>query len=101
MNSKQLVTSGLLINEIATNSLKYGFNEHETPVFSLDIKKQEDECLVKISNNGEPIPENVNLDYPETLGMRLIAALTEQLGGSVELTKNPSPEYNLKFNLNN
>ena len=76
MNSKQLATLGLIVNEIATNSLKYAFDNCDEPEFNLKITRGGDgTCETSISNNGVLMPEKVNLEYPNTLGMRLIKAL--------------------------
>ena len=97
INSRQILTAGLLINEITTNALKHGFRDCDKPEYSLSVKKKEDVCEIVIRNNGSKIPERVSLDYPETLGMRLISALTEQLGGTVNMIKSPSPEFIIRF----
>jgi PAS domain S-box-containing protein len=99
--SKTMVPLGLIINEIATNSMKYGFTAEE-PVFSLSLKlsaEQEDHLVLRISDNGGPFPEGIDLDNPETLGLRLIAALAEQIGGTVELVPTSHPEFVIRFPL--
>ncbi|HAK47609.1 MAG TPA: hypothetical protein DCO79_17020 [Spirochaeta sp.] len=100
INSKQLITLGLIINEIATNSIKYAYDDCKNPEFNLIVKEFENNhCEIYISNNGKPMPENVNLEYPKTLGMRLIKALTDQLKGEVQLSKHPSSEYRIEFEI--
>ena len=97
--SKTMVPLGLIINEIATNSMKYGFTAEE-PVFSLSLKlsaEQKDHLMLRISDNGGPFPEGIDFDNPETLGLRLIAALAEQIGGTVELVPTSHPEFVIRF----
>ena len=45
----------------------------------------------------DELKEEINLDNAETLGMRLIKALVEQLEGTVELKKSPHPEFTIRI----
>ncbi len=50
-----------------------------------------------IGNNGNPFPQDVDFNSGTTLGLRLIASLAEQLRGTLELRKRPSPRYTITF----
>jgi two-component sensor histidine kinase len=99
LHSQQAVPLGLIINELATNSLKHGFNGAEDFVFRVVLEKDEstEEYILIISNNGKPFPEEIRLDNPSTLGLRLIAALVRQLGGTLSLKRRPYPEFMIRF----
>ena len=90
---------GLLINEVATNAIKHGFRTGEEARFTVELRKDEASgwYTLLLSNSGNPFPEEKGLDAPETLGLRLIASLAEQLGGSVELVKRPQPVFTITF----
>jgi len=97
--TRTAIPLGLIINEIATNTVKYGLTAVEKPVFQVALKKTSTgsmACLT-VSNNGEPIPEHINPDTTSTIGMQLISALTEQLEGNFHLEKVPHPVYTLQF----
>ncbi len=90
---------GLLINEVATNAIKYGFRTGEEARFTVELRRDDSSgwYTLVLSNSGNPFPEEKGLDAPETLGLRLIASLSEQLGGSVELVKRPQPVFTVTF----
>jgi two-component sensor histidine kinase len=52
-----------------------------------------------VTNSGNPFPAHIELDNSDTLGLRLILSLTEQLEGTLELVREPSPEFTLRFPL--
>jgi PAS domain S-box-containing protein len=100
--TKTAVSLGLIINELATNAVKYGFTDGTEPVFSVSCVEAAPEgdnlCYaLRISNSGRPFPDEIDLDNPATLGLRLITALCEQLGGTIELERRPQPVFTLRF----
>ncbi|MFP4563062.1 MAG: PAS domain S-box protein [Spirochaetia bacterium] len=97
--TQSAMSLGLIINEIATNAIKHGFSDTEEPVFSVSLKKDKENNQYKLtlSNTGNPFPEDIDLDNPQTLGLRLLSALTEQLGGTIELERRPRPVFNIRF----
>lgn len=99
VQSDAAIPLGLIINEVATNAVKHGFNSIENPVFTVTMKEEPGKSgyVVSMSNNGAPVPEDVLLDNPQTLGLRLITALTDQLGGAIELIRSPHPEFIIRF----
>ena len=62
---------------------------------------KENEYVLFLSNSGRPFPEDIDLDNPDTLGLRLITALTEQLNGTIELNRAPGPEFTIRFPADN
>ncbi len=97
ISTKKTIPLGLIINEIATNAMKHGFKPDEPAVFSIRMKEENGECVLTLSNSGNPFPEEVDVDTTDTLGLRLIDILSTQLGGSLTLVKSPQPVYTLQF----
>jgi two-component sensor histidine kinase len=90
---------GLIINETATNALKYGFTEDVEPRFSVELKENrtEHEHALVISNSGNSFPDDIPIENPTTLGLRLISALVTQLQGKLELQRRPHPVFTIRF----
>ncbi len=100
--SAAAVPLGLITNEIATNAVKYGFSGNGSPRFSVSFKKDAEVpglCVYTLSNSGPPIPGNVDIETPGTLGLKLVSALTEQIGGTLKLEKSPHPVFTFQFPL--
>ena len=90
---------GLIINEIATNAIKHGFNEKETAVFSIKMEKdkEKNQYELTLSNTGKPFPEEIDIENTDTLGLRLISALVAQIGGTIDLKRKPHPVFTIRF----
>ena len=88
------VSSGLIVNEIVSNSFKHAF-PGDTPgeiLIKVDaLDKSEDQgFLMKISDNGVGLPENLEVEKADTLGLQLVRTLVGQMDG--ELKVNNSKE---------
>jgi two-component sensor histidine kinase len=97
--AKVAVPIGLIINETATNAIKHGFGERNEITFSVSLKQEpgDGELRLVIENSGEPIPEVVHTGATDSLGLRLIAALTDQLEGSLTIERSPHPRFTIRF----
>lgn len=100
LDAKRTVTLGLIVNEIATNTLKYGIPPEGAPEFRLLLEPAAEEAgfLMTVSNNGPPLPAEKLRDHT-TLGMQLITSLTEQLGGTLSITGSPHPRFAFRIPL--
>jgi two-component sensor histidine kinase len=94
----ELTPLALIINEIITNSLKYGLKEVAVP--TIDIKLRQNEVgftHLVIADNGPGFDQDI-WDNHQSMGVELIKTLTEQLDGEINLSFNEGhPIYELKF----
>lgn len=90
--------SGLLINEIVSNAYKYAFPGDSKGEIRIILKKQHGKVIFKISDTGVGLPEEINLEAAESLGMQLIQALTAQLDGELEVSREKGTEFTVSFN---
>jgi two-component sensor histidine kinase len=99
IHTKFAIPLGLIINEIATNAIKHGFDPEEEARFFVDMKKDEESrtYILRLSNNGLPFPEDIDPDSSESLGLQLINTLAQQLEGTVELEKKPNTTFTIRF----
>ncbi len=99
IDSRRAVAIGLIVNELATNALKYGFGGEQAGEFSVDLRTDSSarRYVLTVSNSGAPFPEEVPVDNPDSLGLRLIAMLVEDLNGTLELARRPSPTFTIIF----
>ncbi len=94
--AREAIPFGLILNELAINAIKYAFPNIAEPVFSVKLFRDADNVLIcEMGNNGPPIPEDISLDNPSTLGLRLVSALVAQLRGRIEVEKRASPLFRI------
>lgn len=81
----QAVPCGLIINELISNSLKHGFKGKETGIIKIEMGHDENNNLImKVSDDGKGMPEGLDIQKIDSLGLRLVNNLTLQLNGKVE-----------------
>lgn len=92
------VPLGLILNELITNSIKYAFPNKENGEIYISLSKDvKGKYLLKVSDNGIGIPDGMNTDKMDTLGMTLIYNLAKQINGSVTLNKKKGTEFIICF----
>lgn len=92
------VPCGLIINELINNSVKHAFNESEKGLIYIKLFSLSDnECRLIIGDNGIGINEPFNFENTDTLGMQLIAALTEQIDGKLSIDHTKGLQFTIDF----
>lgn len=99
LNIDTAIPLGLLINEIVTNSLKYGIVDDKAGVLSIEIKNiRHEEYKMTISDDGVGFGDGINFRSSNSLGLMLIHRLSIQLKGNVEKDNTyAGTKYTLNF----
>jgi PAS domain S-box-containing protein len=99
------VPLGIIVNELVSNSLKHAFTENKKGEIQIhlcrkerDYEAHESTFNLTISDNGKGIPENMELESFESLGLKLVNILVNQLDGEIELKKTHGTEFRITFN---
>ncbi len=100
---RQALPLGLIINELLSNALKYGYPENRHGKIMIRLKVFEQNIIEFVfSDNGIGIPENLDWRNTKSLGLNLIVLLAEkQLGGTVRLDRQIGTCFTIRFNLEN
>ena len=89
---------GLIINELVTNSLKYAYEGRDEGVLRITLKKDNNEIIkVSIYDDGVGIPAEFDIKKANSLGLRLVQTLVEQLEGSLQLNLDNGTEFIIEF----
>ncbi|MCE7697716.1 MAG: PAS domain S-box protein, partial [Methanobacterium paludis] len=83
------VPLGLILNELISNCLKYAFLADNKGTLKIVFKKEDDNCILKVKDDGVGIPANIDVKKSDTLGLTLVRGLVEQIEG-------PSPMERLE-----
>ncbi|MDI6882224.1 MAG: sensor histidine kinase [Methanothermobacter sp.] len=94
LNINQAIPCGLIINEALTNTMKHAFPEGEGRVI-IKAYKKDNLININIEDNGVGLPENFKPE--ETLGMRIMHALTRQLDGEIRIKGEKGVKIRLRF----
>jgi len=108
---------GIIVNELVSNALKHAFpaeKEGEIQIslckkgnFSLnleysgvdaDCKEEESfQYLLAVEDNGKGIPEEIELQNTDSLGLQLVNILVEQIDGQIELNRGKGTKFTILF----
>ncbi len=92
------VPCGLVINELASNALKYAFPEGRKGTVRIGLSWAEPEDIVlTVSDDGVGMPEGLDIRSPSTLGLRIVNILASQLRGKLELDRTGGTRFTLTF----
>lgn len=97
MSIETAIPCGLIINELISNTLKHAFHNGEGKIYLKLSEKDKGNYLLKIKDNGKPFPEELEIDKTNTLGIKLIKNLVNQLDGKITLHKE-NKEFLIEFN---
>ena len=94
---------GIIINELVSNSLKHAFTGRDKGEIRIKLHREESEdCesssyVLNISDDGIGIPEDLEIEDLDSLGMQLVTILVDQLDGELELKRNNGTEFTVRF----
>jgi PAS domain S-box-containing protein len=94
------VPCGLIINELVSNSLKYGFPNGRGGRISIELHRRPDRrATLTVADNGVGLPEEVGFWNTQTLGLRLVGTLVKQLDGSIQVDRSEGTSVQVTFQL--
>ena len=97
LNLDTAICCGLMINELMTNAYKYAFpyewakqksiNE-ELKIEINSFQEAENRFTLSVSDNGIGIPEDLKIQNSNSLGLKIVNSMVDQLDGSIEILRN-------------
>jgi PAS domain S-box-containing protein len=86
---------GLITNELISNSLKYAFPEGRKGEIFISVKKEDHTLTILFRDTGIGIPADLDWRNTQSLGLRLVITLVEQMTGTVELDRSSGTQFTL------
>ncbi len=88
---------GLISNELISNSLKHAFPGQKKGVIEVYFGSCSHEFELVVRDDGVGLPENLDLENAETLGLRLVSTLVQQLQGHMRVNNADGTEFRIRF----
>lgn len=97
----QAIPCSLVLNEVIANALKHAFTGRESGQIDISIRQTDDDrVIISVKDNGIGIPEEVDLEKANTLGLKLIRKLTQQqLKGKIQIIRQGGTEIRIEFEI--
>ena len=101
------VPCGLIINELVSNSLKHAYPSGGPGRIRVSISRSETPAdppseggswyRLTVADDGKGLPENLDFRKTESLGLKIVCTLTDQLSGRIELDRHKGARFTILF----
>jgi PAS domain S-box-containing protein len=92
------IPCGLIISELVLNALKYAFPGNGEGAIDVAFRAgKRMECTLVVKDNGVGLPDDLNFDSANTLGLQLVRALVDQLEGSIKVVRDKGTRFIIRF----
>ena len=100
VNPETAIPLGLITTEIVTNSVKYAIMENGENTLSVSLnRKKGGMATLIITDTGPGFPEGMDPETQDSLGFKVIKALTLQLKGQHSISNDGGARHELTFPL--
>ena len=96
------VSLGMIINELISNSFKYAFQGRDKGEIRIRFcreKGSNTHFVLTVSDNGIGIPEELDIEDLDSLGLQLVTTLVNQLDGELELKRDNGTEFIIRLSV--
>ena len=90
------VPLGLILNELIINAFRHAFPEDQGGTITVGVAVEETEATLTVRDNGCGLGDDTD-SVSHGMGFQLVRLLTEQVGGSFELSRAEGTQAELRF----
>ncbi|EKF86393.1 PAS domain S-box protein [Methanobacterium formicicum] len=96
-NIDTAVPLGLIINELVSNSLKYAFSDRDKGEINISLEEADEAGVyhLKVSDNGTGFPSDLDFNNTNSLGLKLVNTLVQQLDGEIKLVNGSGTSFHI------
>ena len=92
------VKCALILNELVSNALKHAFPNGRKGEIHIEFwSSRENGLTLLVGDNGIGFPDSLDYRQVDTLGLKLVTTLAEQLDGTFEMNRNEGTEIKITF----
>jgi len=91
------IPCGIILNELLTNAFKYSFPENRTGEIIVEFHENNRRFVLSVGDNGVGLPTHIDFRTTETMGLRLINILTQQIKGEITLDQSKGTLFQITF----
>lgn len=95
------VPIGLILNELLTNTFKYAISNTKQNKIIIELipADQGELNTIIFRDNGPGMPESIDIEKSNSLGMKVIKLLTRQLGGKLKYYNRDGSVFEIPFRM--
>lgn len=89
---------GLIVTELVSNAYKYAFNDSKQGHIKVSLsEKTEHQFELVVTDDGPGMPDNFNLEKTNSMGLKLVKLLSDQIDGELSFQNKKGATFNLTF----
>jgi two-component sensor histidine kinase len=97
LDAKRAGALGIIVNELLTDSFKHAFPDGRVGKISLSLKRDQDQLVLVLADDGVGLPQDFNVATSSGLGMVLVDMLSAQIGGTFAASSAGGARFVLRF----
>ncbi len=90
------IPCGMIVNELVTNAMEHAFPEGHAGCIGVSFRSIDRLCELTVSDNGVGL-DTADDDSPTSLGLQVVHALVEQIGGRTQVEHNDGTQFAIRF----
>jgi len=95
----QAIPIALIVNEAVTNAIKYAFPGSKSGIIDIRMHKVQQEIILVIADNGIGINPVIANTPPESLGLKLMKGLSEDIHASINIKNDNGTKIIIVFTI--
>jgi two-component sensor histidine kinase len=97
LDIEKVVPCGLLVTELLSNAYKHAFVGGRSGQVTVSLQSENGQIELKVADDGIGLPEEFDHRQAKTLGLQLVSALVNQLGGELEVETDNGACFRVNF----
>lgn len=93
------INIGIILNELATNALRHGFNEGRSGVIEIVGQTSDGRLWLSVVDNGVGLPPHFDLSSGTGVGMKLATSLTKLFATELRASRSPGGGASFRFDV--
>jgi PAS domain S-box-containing protein len=92
-----MIPLGLIVNELLSNCLKHAFPDDREGNITIGFHHKDHKYQLTVSDDGIGFPQDLDFKNTESLGLRLVNILADQIDGEIKLKKDKGTQFTIEF----
>lgn len=99
MGIETAIPCGLIVSELVSNAFKHAFTgrDHGTVMVRFRAGPAARHWVLTVADDGVGLPADLDVHRSQSLGLRLITTLTEQLSGTLDISRDAGTVFTVTF----
>lgn len=97
LDANTAIPVGLIINELVTNCMRHAFEPGTRGHVRVTFKRASNEYQLVVEDDGRGFVEDPAIEQRESLGMKIVLALTSQLRGTLQSRTDRGARFSVSF----